>query len=184
MKQKGGTALALLLMLMLLLCACGRMEKPTVTEEEPTAHVAGRSWYGYFTVDAAEGYYAEVVGRRLDCTGETDGENMLTLRIAALDGDEYLGRIRLSAAGDECLGGEMIDRELASDDCSVVTDGDGMTLSGSYRSKDGGSFAYTIRLRPWGETWDGDKDELPDGYFDWYLPLIRDGKPMPDTLGD
>ena len=55
-------------------------------------------------------------------------------------------------------------------------------------------FSYLILLRPWGLDWkDMDSfpsqdlpiaDRLPSNYRDWYLPLLRRGEPMPETLGD
>ena len=53
-------------------------------------------------------------------------------------------------------------------------------------------FTYEIFLRPWGETWE-DVEEmdpallpispmLPEGYRDWYLPLIQGGMQMPENF--
>ena len=46
---------------------------------------------------------------------------------------------------------------------------------------DTGTFYYTAYLRPWGQEW-SDLQEKPYYYEDWYLPLIREGKPMPQAL--
>lgn len=59
---------------------------------------------------------------------------------------------------------------------------DMLILSGDY-SDSTCSYHYEIYLRPWGVYWD-DVEEyyLPYYYYDWYLPLIEAGEPMPDTL--
>lgn len=188
MRRRSGVRAGLLLVLFLpMLFACSRGAEPTEaipleTEPAPVRELA-RAWYGFLRIDEAEGYFSAVVGKRLDCTGELTEDRELILRIAVLDGEEYLGRVRLSAE-NECLGGELLDRALKPGGCEIVTDGESMTLTGSYGSKDGGSFGYSVMLRPWGEYWNGEGNTLPEGYFDWYLPLIRDAQPMPDTLWD
>ncbi len=56
-------------------------------------------------------------------------------------------------------------------------------IDGYYENGDD-EFYYEIYLRPWGIEWDDvDADSLPSRYEDWYLPLIRAGKPMPDAIG-
>ena len=45
------------------------------------------------------------------------------------------------------------------------------------------TFSYSLYLRPWGAGWDDlSEEQLPFYYEDWYLPLIRDDKPMPDRI--
>ena len=55
-------------------------------------------------------------------------------------------------------------------------------IKGHYESGED-KFNYEIWLRPWGTYWDDveEKDE-PDYYTDWYLPLIKAGKSMPDSV--
>ena len=45
-------------------------------------------------------------------------------------------------------------------------------------------YSYDIYLRPWGTNWDDvDKEDLPSYYNNWYLPLIKEAKPMPESIG-
>ena len=52
---------------------------------------------------------------------------------------------------------------------------------------DTGSYNYSIFLRPWGRLWDDieavESEQLPYGYFDWYLSALEDGAAMPDRVG-
>ena len=59
-----------------------------------------------------------------------------------------------------------------------------LTISGRYEAVESeGGFSFEIFLRPWGELWPGKDNEIPYYYEDWYLPLIRAGSAMPDTVG-
>ena len=56
-------------------------------------------------------------------------------------------------------------------------------IDGYYENGDD-EFYYQIYLRPWGTKWDDvDADAQPRHYEDWYLPLIKAGKSMPDAIG-
>ena len=56
-------------------------------------------------------------------------------------------------------------------------------IDGYYENGDD-EFYYEIYLRPWGTYWDdADEDSRPKSYDDWYLPLIKAGKSMPDAIG-
>ena len=69
-----------------------------------------------------------------------------------------------------------------------------MYIAGTYTDPENSdnSCTYCIVLRPWGTRWDdlrgGDTtdmpypDMLPVRYESWYLPLIREGAPMPDAF--
>ena len=57
-------------------------------------------------------------------------------------------------------------------------------FEGDYEDEDG-TFYYRVLLRPWGIEWD-DMDEslYPEQYYyDWYLPLVKAGAAMPDSIG-
>lgn len=61
---------------------------------------------------------------------------------------------------------------------------------GEYQSTEDpeSGFSYEIFLRPWGQSWQDLEEEfldcfmLPPSYEDWYLPLIRSGRNMPDSF--
>lgn len=56
-------------------------------------------------------------------------------------------------------------------------------IDGYYENGEDG-YHYEIYLRPWGTYWDDvDEGTHPYSYDDWYLPLIKAGKPMPDSIG-
>ena len=61
---------------------------------------------------------------------------------------------------------------------------------GEYQSMEDpeSGFTYEIFLRPWGQSWKDLKEEFPDcfmlppHYEDWYLPLIKGGRNMPESF--
>ena len=61
---------------------------------------------------------------------------------------------------------------------------DTIIISGDYENG-ADAFTYDIILRRWGTYWEIDMDEanFPAHYNDWYVPLIDEGKPMPDSIG-
>ena len=61
---------------------------------------------------------------------------------------------------------------------------DTMIISGDYENGVD-AFTYYIVLRRWDTYWEIDMDEVdfPAHYYDWYVPLIDEGKPMPDSIG-
>lgn len=62
---------------------------------------------------------------------------------------------------------------------------DMLYIDGEY-SSDTASFKYIFILRPWGYLWDDieadSPEDLPYGYYDWYLPLLEGGNDVPDTI--
>ena len=63
---------------------------------------------------------------------------------------------------------------------------DMIKLSGTALDRSGEEFSYEICLRPWGQDWEDVKEEkprmLPFNYESWYLPLINEGKALPDKM--
>ena len=82
--------------------------------------------------------------------------------------------------------GNFTDVDLASEEWVIDPASAGyenmIVIKGHYESGED-KFNYEIWLRPWGTYWDDveEKDE-PDYYTDWYLPLIKAGKSMPDSV--
>ncbi len=62
---------------------------------------------------------------------------------------------------------------------------DMLYIEGQYES-DTASFKYMFILRPWGCLWDDieadSPEDLPYGYYDWYLPLLESGSDVPDVI--
>lgn len=55
-----------------------------------------------------------------------------------------------------------------------------LSLSGLHDAG-GERFRYELTLRPFGERWD-DAEARPYHYLDWYLPLIKAGESLPDSM--
>ncbi|MCR5576203.1 MAG: hypothetical protein K6F56_04265 [Oscillospiraceae bacterium] len=198
MRKRALPCLLCALLLGLTLCACGRREETTevlVTAAEPApretyAESLAGDWYGWWHITHTSGDWAKMYGDFWDCCAEIDEDGHLLLWDEVLTKDNCLAETTLvrTDGGLRCVGGSMLDapREPESWELAVTQDGDGtlLTISGHYDAveKEGG-FSYEIFLRPWGSLWPGKESEIPYYYEDWYLPLIRAGSAMPDTIG-
>lgn len=156
-------------------------------------------WYGWWKMTGCAGDYEEMEGAWWDICGTIDiGSDMTgTVRLWDEDysRDSLMAKVNvsLSTSGTGEHGtmmsedGQFTDIYLEHADW-IVDPGlmdfeDLIRIDGYYENGDD-EFYYEIYLRPWGIEWDDvDADSLPSRYEDWYLPLIRAGKPMPDTIG-
>ena len=156
-------------------------------------------WYGWWKMTGCSGDYEEMEGAWWDICGTIDiGSDMTgTVRLWDEDysRDSLMAKVNvsLSTSGTGEHGtlmsedGQFTDVYLEHADW-IVDPGlmdfeDLIRIDGYYENGDD-EFYYEIYLRPWGIEWDDvDADSLPNRYEDWYLPLIRAGKPMPDTIG-
>ena len=156
-------------------------------------------WYGWWKMTGCSGDYEEMEGAWWDICGTIDiGSDMTgTVRLWDEDysRDSLMAKVNvsLSTSGTGEHGtlmsedGQFTDVYLEHADW-IVDPGrmdfeDLIRIDGYYENGDD-EFYYEIYLRPWGIEWDDvDADSLPSRYEDWYLPLIRAGKPMPDTIG-
>ena len=156
-------------------------------------------WYGWWKMTGCAGDYEEMEGAWWDICGTIDiGSDMTgTVRLWDEDysRDSLMAKVNvsLSTSGTGEHGtlmsedGQFTDVYLEHADW-IVDPGlmdfeDLIRIDGYYENGDD-EFYYEIYLRPWGIEWDDvDADSLPNRYEDWYLPLIRAGKPMPDTIG-
>lgn len=156
-------------------------------------------WYGWWKMTGCAGDYEEMEGAWWDICGTIDiGSDMTgTVRLWDEDysRDSLMAKVNvsLSTSGTGEHGtlmsedGQFTDVYLEHADW-IVDPGlmdfeDLIRIDGYYENGDD-EFYYEIYLRPWGIEWDDvDADSLPSRYEDWYLPLIRAGKPMPDTIG-
>ena len=192
---------AAVLALVLLLAGCGKGDtdtvKTVVVENGSIDRAAAKTavtdisgdWYGWWRMYSTSGDWAHMYGYWWDCCAEVKDGSML-LWDEDLPKANFLAEAKLSMHGKDvrCTGGSFIDRELKSgswditlseDDCGTL-----MTISGKYDAVGKGGFSYEIFLRPWGSKWpEDDEDKLPYYYNDWYLPLIEEGKDMPDVIG-
>ena len=195
----GITAAVLALMLLLAGCGLGSSDKvktvvvgnDRVSRADVKAAVTDLSgdWYGWWRMYSTSGDWAHMYGYWWDCCAEIKDGRML-LWDEDLPKDNFLAEAELSIHGDDirCKSGSFLDRELKSgsweitlseDDCGTL-----MTISGKYDAVGKGGFSCRIFLRPWGSKWpEDDEDKLPYYYTDWYLPLIEEGKDMPDVIG-
>ena len=192
---------AAVLALVLLLAGCGHggsdkvktvvVENDQVSRAEVKTAVTDISgdWYGWWRMYSTSGDWAHMYGYWWDCCAEIKDGSML-LWDEDLPKDNFLAEAKLSVHGNDirCTGGSFLDRKLknsswditlSEDDCGTL-----MTISGEYDAVGKGGFSYKIFLRPWGSKWpEDDEDKLPYYYNDWYLPLIEEGKDMPDVIG-
>lgn len=156
-------------------------------------------WYGWWKMTGCSGDYEEMEGAWWDICGTIDIGSDMTGIVRLWDEDysrdSLMAKVNvsLSTSGTGEHGtlmsedGQFTDIYLEHADW-IVDSGlmdfeDLIRIDGYYENGDD-EFYYEIYLRPWGIEWDDvDADSLPSRYEDWYLPLIRAGKPMPDAIG-
>lgn len=189
------------LFLLLTLTACSREEETKTTEllltarETPEATSAKPSelagdWYGWWHITHTDGDWAKLYGAYWDCCARIEDSGALLLWDESLPKDYPLAETALlfDGGGFRCVGGSMLDaaREPERWELALTEDEGGrlLTIRGRYDAVESeGGFSYEIFLRPWGALWPGEPGEIPYYYEDWYLPLIRAGGAMPDTIG-
>ncbi len=164
-----------------------------VPEQELTAQERfwQGDWYGWWIVDEATGSFADTAGNWWDlCASVTmDGRSRGYILLWDPDGskEEPLGEVSFYLNEQ----GVAVSRE-GYFGAAVIGDGDwyidphshgmeNMLVISCGAENDTGTFYYTAYLRPWGQDW-SDAQEKPYHYEDWYLPLIEQNQPMPDSL--
>ena len=157
-------------------------------------------WYGWWKMTGCSGDYEKMEGAWWDICGTIDIGSDMTGIVRLWDEDysrdSLMAKVNvsLSTSGTGEHGtlmsedGQFTDVYLEHADWIVdpglVDFEDLIRIDGYYENGDD-EFYYEIYLRPWGIEWDDvDADSLPSRYEDWYLPLIRAGKPMPDAIGE
>ena len=156
-------------------------------------------WYGWWQMTGCSGYYEEMEGEWWDICGNidigTDKTGTVRLWDEDYSRDSLMAKVNvtLSASGTGEHGtmtsedGQFTDIAIEHADWIVdpgLTDQDDLIcIDGWYENGDD-EFYYEIYLRPWGVYWDDvDEDSRPKSYDDWYLPLIKAGKSMPNAIG-
>lgn len=156
-------------------------------------------WYGWWKMTGCAGDYEEMEGAWWDICGTIDIGSDMTGTVRLWDEDYSRDslmanvNVSLSTSGTGEHGtlmsedGQFTDVYLEHADWIVdpgLMDFENLIRIDGYYENGDDEFYYEIYLRPWGIEWDDvDADSLPSRYEDWYLPLIRAGKPMPDTIG-
>ena len=161
---------------------------PTLTERELFWQ---GDWYGWWMVDEATGSFADAAGNWWDlCASVTMGESGHG-QICLWDQDStreeplgevvfYLNEQGVAVSREGYFGAALIgEGDWTIDPNSHDTEN--LLVISCGAENDTGTFYYTAYLRPWGQEW-SDLQEKPYYYEDWYLPLIREGKPMPQAL--
>ena len=199
--MKKAISLALVLIMALSLTACG--------DKEGTGNAAqtgdkvldwwNGDWYGWWEMTECAGYYEDVDYTRWDICGNidisTDKTGTLTLWDEDFARNNPMAEVSVTLSESDTgeygtrtsKSGNFTDVDLASEEWVIDPASAGyenmIVIKGHYESGED-KFNYEIWLRPWGTYWDDveEKDE-PDYYTDWYLPLIKAGKSMPDSVG-
>lgn len=154
-------------------------------------------WYGWWIMTSCYGYYEEMEGMSWDICGTIDiGEDytgMVTLwdedysrTSPMLEASVSLSEVGTGEYGTLMSeGGSFTDMPLEHADWIVDPGLDEfpgrLHIDGSYEKGEDG-YTYDIYMFPWGDIWELGEDFLPYSYYDWYLPLVEAGKPMPDSI--
>ncbi|MGN0167643.1 MAG: DUF5067 domain-containing protein [Acetatifactor sp.] len=161
-------------------------------------------WYGFTSYSNGTNDYTSLDGFYIDCMAKIEidenGEGGLILWDEATSVDEPRAGVYVSVSDGgfeqgrlKSVEGLFSDGDVGDADWLVDPDGLGyenlICIEGSYKDPDDffSGYDYKIYLRPWGLDWtDIETDQpanLPDHYYDWYLPAIEAGSDMPDVIG-
>lgn len=159
-------------------------------------------WYGLWRVKDAYGDWLALEGQCYDAFARIfvsdSGVGTLSLWDERLSASEPMAGLELEIVGasDSVMGAAMVTGGwFWQMDTAGALWGMGSNVNGfeglialenvRYDSA-GGGFTLTLLLRPWGTLWDDvesvDPNSLPDNYRSFYLPLVMNGSPMPDSF--
>ena len=198
--MKKAISLALVLIMALSLTACGDKEETGNAAQtgDKVLDWWNGDWYGWWEMTECAGYYEDVDYTRWDICGNinisTDKTGTLTLWDEDFARNNPMAEVSVTLSESDTgeygtltsKSGNFTDVDLASEEWVIDPASAGyenmIVIKGHYESGED-KFNYEIWLRPWGTYWDDveEKDE-PDYYTDWYLPLIKAGKSMPDSV--
>ena len=179
--------------------AKGSEAPPPATAGDALADWWNGNWYGWWQMTDCSGYYANMEGNWWNICGSIDIGSDQTGIIRLWDEDYARNNlmakvtVRLDASGTGEHGtltsedGQFTDIYLEHADWIIdpgLADYENLIrIDGSYENGDD-AYNYEIYLRPWGTYWDDvDETSRPRYYTDWYLPLIKAGNSMPDSIG-
>ena len=155
-------------------------------------------WYGWWAIFEPTGDVDSLQdGDWFDCCADIEpyDEEIATMTIW----DEYSSRSEPIAIldlyidedgtayslGTSSFMDDVLDNGELAFSLNDATYDDMLYIEGQYES-DTASFKYMFILRPWGCLWDDieadSPEDLPYGYYDWYLPLLETGSDVPDVI--
>lgn len=177
--------------------SAGEVEGDEFSPEE--MHMASLLNIERWWSDDEGGYYEDMEGDWWDICGNidigADKTGVVRLWDEDYSRDSLMAKVNvtLSTAGTGEHGtmtsedGQFTDIAIEHADWIVdpgLADRDDLICIDGYYENGDDEFYYEIYLRPWGTYWDdADEDSRPKSYDDWYLPLIKAGKSMPDAIG-
>lgn len=148
-------------------------------------------WYGWWVMYNCQGDWWDYEYNWWDCgaelTGSWDDEVTMTIWDENGSRQDPLGQIPLYLyEGETDLvtngSGMFMWEDLLPGQWTVEYDGNSLYIYGTLED----CFDYYIYLRPWGLIWSDVEAEYPNDlpcfYYDWYLPMIEAGLPLPDVL--
>lgn len=188
----------------------GSTQGTTVTKKTDLQEWWGGDWYGWWTTRSGEGWLSgdDMNGMSWDCLATMDvdekGNGNFVLWDEVLSKDDPMAEIKFTISKDSGSGkmgaaisesGYYIDMDIKHADIiidpSLCKYENFMIINLTYED-DEGSSEMEVYLRPWGQDWSDVsgtdsgmpyEDMMPYYYDDWYLPAIKAGKDMPDTVG-
>ena len=155
-------------------------------ETDVTAELFTGDWYGWWKVETEAG---SMPRSWYDCCARIEllDDGCLSLVLWDEDGSasEPLAEVRLAVRRDgiESLDGYFLFSAIREGEWRFEKPEPALYLTEGHHAGEGEDFTYSIYLRSWGKRWnDADEEQLPFYYNDWYLPAIRSGESMPDSI--
>ncbi|MCR5089492.1 MAG: hypothetical protein K6C08_08280 [Oscillospiraceae bacterium] len=167
-------------------CFCREKLDERADEFPPSTSLTG-DWYGWWKTERSDGSMPE---SWYDCCAEISEADQGLLRLSFWDENgsrmDPLAEVFFLQHSDgswHSAYGYFLYEEIAEDELSLPDDGAVLYMDGLHHDAEGERFDCSIYLRPWGDFWENaPAAQLPFYYSDWYLPLIRAGKDMPDEI--
>ncbi len=156
------------------------------SEIDRTAESFAGDWYGWWKIETEAGTMPR---SWYDCCARIELLDDGCLKLVLWDEDgsaaEPLAEVRMAVRGDgiEAMDGYFLFSAIREGEWRFEKPEPALYLAEGHHVAEGEDFSYSLYLRPWGEPWDGaDEEQLPFYYNDWYLPAIRSGESMPDSI--
>ena len=162
-------------------------ENPDDSGRENAFAFPSSDWYGWWKIERSEG---SMPVTWYDCCASFTAadEGTMLFRLWDEDGSrsEPLAEVLLEVTEEgnfRSVSGYFLFDTITFGEWQFELPEKEMFLEDYRHEGNGERFSYSIYLRPWGADWSGlSEEQLPFYYDDWYLPLIRSGKPMPDRI--
>ena len=157
---------------------------PTPTPMPQLLREMTGDYYGWWEIENSQGSMPDTW---YDCCASAvlneDGV-LLTLWDERTSRLEPMAVLRLTGEGEELsVEGGWFWFDSAAENGTEISLRDGLLELSGHHDAEGERFDFAIHLRPWGETWE-DPDARPYSYRFWYLPLIKAGEGMPDSISE